>query len=190
MKFGFDIDDTLINLREHAFNIYNKNLKQNVPINVFHQLNRVEIHEPFGLSDEQGKEMWNSSLEEIYYTSCPPFPNAVETLQQLDEQGHEIYYITARPKAHGERTMAWLKQQGFPVHDDRFFYGMQDNEKVQIIKTLQLDYYFDDKPEVLKTLINEPSKVFVKDQTYNRHLDIPRIVNWTELEEIIKKAAI
>lgn len=190
MKFGFDIDDTLINLREHAFNIYNKNLKQNIPIDVFHKLNRVEIHEPFGLSEEQGKEMWNTSLEEIYYTSCPPFPNAVETLQQLDKQGHEIYYITARPKAHGERTKEWLKQQGFPVHDDRFYYGMQDDEKVQIIKKIKLDYYFDDKPEVLNTLINETSKVFVKDQSYNRHLDIPRIVNWTELNEIIKKAAI
>lgn len=190
MKFGFDIDDTLINLREHAFNIYNKNLKQNIPIDVFHKLNRVEIHEPFGLSEEQGKEMWNTSLEEIYYTSCPPFPNAVETLQQLDKQGHEIYYITARPKAHGERTKEWFKQQGFPVHDDRFYYGMQDDEKVQIIKKIKLDYYFDDKPEVLNTLINETSKVFVKDQSYNRHLDIPRIVNWTELNEISKKAAI
>lgn len=190
MKFGFDIDDTLINLREHAFHIYNKNLKQNIPIHEFHQLKRVEIHEPFGLTDEQGKEMWNSSLEEIYYTSCPPFPAAVETLQQLEEQGHEIYYITARPKAHGERTKEWLTQQGFPVHDDKFYYGMQDDEKIHIIKKLNLDYYFDDKPEVLNTLINEPSKVFVKDQSYNRHFDIPRIVNWTELNEIIKKAAI
>ena len=30
MKFGFDIDDTLINLREHAFNLYNKKLEKNV----------------------------------------------------------------------------------------------------------------------------------------------------------------
>ncbi len=28
MKFGFDIDDTLINLREHAFHIYNKKLNK------------------------------------------------------------------------------------------------------------------------------------------------------------------
>ena len=35
MRFGFDIDDTLINLREHAFNIYNKKLNQNVPIDIF-----------------------------------------------------------------------------------------------------------------------------------------------------------
>lgn len=186
MKFGFDIDDTLINLREHAFNLYNQKMKQNVPIDVFHGLNRVEIHEPFGLTDEQGKEMWNRSLEEVYHTNCPPFPNAVETLQELEKQGHEIYYITSRPKEHGERTKEWLKERGFPVRDDRFFYGMQDNEKVNIIKELKLDYYFDDKPDVLNTLLNESLKVYIKDQSYNRHLELPRIVDWTELNEIIK----
>ncbi|MDQ0199029.1 5' nucleotidase, NT5C type [Neobacillus ginsengisoli] len=185
MKFGFDIDDTLINLREHAFHIYNKKLGKNIELDAFHALQKVEIHEPFGLSDEQGKEMWNSSLEEIYYTSCPPFPNAVETLQELAKQGHEIYYITARPKEHGERTKDWLKEQGFPVQDERFFYGMQDHEKIQIIKKLKLDYYFDDKPEVLNTLLNESLKIFVKDQSYNRHLTIPRILHWTDIKEII-----
>ena len=73
MKFGFDIDDTLINLREYAFNLYNKKLGKNVALDVFQELKRVEIHEAFGLTDEQGSDMWNSSLEEIYYTSCPAF---------------------------------------------------------------------------------------------------------------------
>lgn len=186
MRFGFDIDDTLINLREHAFNIYNKKLNKNVALDLFHSLKRVEIHEPFGLTDEQGKEMWNSSLEEIYYTTCPAFPNAIETLQELEQQGHEIYYITARPKEHGERTKKWLKEQGFPVRDDRFFYGMQDSEKMEIIKGLELDYYFDDKPAVLDTLSLDSLKVLVKDQSYNRHLNLPRISNWTELGEMIK----
>lgn len=188
MKFGFDIDDTLINLREHAFNIYNQRLNQNVPIEVFHNLKRVEIHEPFGLTDEQGKEMWRNSLEEIYYTSCPAFPDAVETLQELVKKGHEIYYITARPKEHGERTKKWLIENGFPVHDGRFFYGMQDHEKVEIIKKLELDYYFDDKPEVLNTLLNESIKIFLRDQSYNRHMNLPRVVNWSDLEETIEDA--
>ncbi|OLS37217.1 HAD family acid phosphatase [Bacillus sp. MRMR6] len=189
MRLGFDIDDTLIDLRQHAFHIYNKNLGKKVPTEVFHELTRVEIHEPFGLTEEEGRAMWNSSLEEVYYTSCPPFPNAIETLQDLNQQGHEIFYITSRPKEHGERTKEWMKSQGFPVNDERFFYGMQDHEKVQIIKNLQLDYYFDDKPGVLNTLLDEPkTKVFMRDQSYNRNLKFPRIVEWTELKQIIKNS--
>jgi uncharacterized protein len=187
MKFGFDIDDTLISLREHAFHIYNKNLKQNLALDIFHEIKKVEIHEPFGLTAEQGSEMWNSSLEEIYFTACPPYPNAVATLQELNEQGHEIYYITARPGEHGKRTKEWLKEQGFPVEDDRFFCGMKDQEKVKIIQELQLDYYFDDKPEVLNTLSADSLKVYVMNQPYNLHLKIPRITNWSELKEIIQK---
>ncbi|WP_338447855.1 HAD family acid phosphatase [Niallia oryzisoli] len=186
MKFGFDIDDTLINLREHAFHIYNKRLKQNISLDDFHALKRVEIHEPFGLTDEEGKEMWNNTLEEIYYTNCPPFPDAVDTLNQLVNEGHEIYYITSRPKEHGERTKAWMKEQGFPVQDDHFFYGMQDDEKVNIIQELQLDYYFDDKPAVLNTLSNDAVKVIVKDQSYNRDISLTRLINWTDLQCILK----
>ena len=185
MKFGFDIDDTLINLREHAFNLYNKKLGKNVGLDVFQELKRVEIHEVFGLTDDQGSDMWNSSLEEIYYTSCPPFPDAIDTLQELVNKGHEIYYITSRPKEHGERTKNWMIENGFPVQNDRFFYGMQDDEKVHIIQELQLDYYFDDKPAVLMTLNNEKLKVIVKDQSYNRHLDILRLKHWSELKELL-----
>ncbi len=57
MKFGFDIDDTLINLRQHAFNLYNKKLKKNIPLESFHALATVEIHEPFGLTAIEGKQL-------------------------------------------------------------------------------------------------------------------------------------
>ncbi|PAD37744.1 HAD family acid phosphatase [Terribacillus sp. 7520-G] len=187
MKFGFDIDDTLINLREHAFHIYNRKLNQKIPIEAFHELERVEIHEPFGLTDEQGSQMWNATLEEIYYTACPPFPDAVELLQELEQGGHEIYYITSRPKEHRERTMDWLRDTGFPVKENQFFCGMKDQEKVHIIKELGLDYYFDDKPDVLHTLLEESAtKVFVKDQSYNRLVTLPRIVDLSEIKKIIR----
>ncbi|MEI3597989.1 MULTISPECIES: 5' nucleotidase, NT5C type [unclassified Oceanobacillus] len=186
MKFGFDIDDTLINLREHAFRIYTKRLKQDLSLETFKGINRVEIHEPFGLTDAEGKEMWTHSLEEIYYTDCPAFPGARETLLDLAEEGHEIYYITARPKEHGIRTREWMKEKGFPITDDRFFYGMQDEEKVKIIEELELDYYVDDKPAVLKTLLHTPIQLIVKDQSYNKDLEMERLIDWDDFKSMIK----
>ncbi|WP_242143156.1 MULTISPECIES: 5' nucleotidase, NT5C type [unclassified Bacillus cereus group] len=187
MKFGFDIDDTLIDLRQHAFHLYNKKLNKEVGLDVFHSLKTIEIHEAFDMNSEEGSQMWNSLLHEIYYTSCSPFPYAVETLQELERQGHEVYYITARPKEHGEQTKKWLMDNGFPVHEDRFYYGMKDEEKVQIIQEIGLDYFFDDKPAVLETLIGKSIKVYVKNASYNQHVNIPRITSWIELEDIIKK---
>ncbi|HJV31769.1 MAG TPA: HAD family acid phosphatase [Bacillales bacterium] len=187
MKFGFDIDDTLINLREHAFHLYNKKLNKHIELDVFHSLKTLEIHEPFGLTAEEGGKMWNSLLEEIYYTNCPSFPFATEMLHELENNGHEVYYITARTKDNGERTKKWLIENGFPVHDDRFFYGMNDEEKVHIIEELGLDYFFDDKPAVLETLVDKSVRIFAKSNPYNQHLDIPRISDWVELRKIMNE---
>ncbi|WP_085993589.1 5' nucleotidase, NT5C type [Oceanobacillus senegalensis] len=187
MKIGFDIDDTLINLREHAFHIYNKKLNKNLDLSIFRNIKRVEIHEPFGLNDEEGNKMWKSSLEEIYYSDCPPFNGAVETLNKLDKEGHEIFYITARPKEHGKRSMDWLKKQGFPVQEERFYYGMQDDEKVHIIQDLDLDYYIDDKPAILETLKNGRTTLLIKDQPYNKDkCDITRIMDWNDFYQLIQ----
>jgi len=186
MRFGFDIDDTLINLRQHAFHIYNRKFDKNLGPDIFEKIDRVEIHEPFGLTDEEGQAMWNDLIEEILFTDCPPFPGAIETLNELEEAGHEIYYVTARFKENGEKTKKWLKDAGFPVKKENFFCGMKDEEKLHTIKDLKLDYYVDDKPAVLNTLRGHPVKLLVKDQTYNRNLThIPRIVDWKQFKDLI-----
>lgn len=178
MRFGFDIDDTLINVREQAFHIYNKKLNKQVPIEELYKIERLEIHEPFGMNDDEGGQMWRSTEEEIYFSDIQPFPGALEFLQRLVEKGHEIFYITARSKRHGDRTKQWLRDKGFPVEDDHFFWGMKDEEKINFIKKLKLDYYFDDSPYVLKTLLEESVQVFIKDQTYNRAINLPRFESW------------
>lgn len=186
MKFGFDIDDTLINLREHAFHLYNKKLGKEVGLEVFRALKTVEIHEAFDLTAEQGSHMWSSSLEDIYFTDCPIFEHALETLQQLETDGHEIYFITSRPKQYCERTREWMKEKGFPVQDERFYCGMQDIEKIDTIKSLQLDYYFDDKPAVLLTIQDVHTKAVVINQSYNQGVNLPRLFSWAEFKSFIK----
>ncbi|WP_332651833.1 5' nucleotidase, NT5C type [Lysinibacillus sp. 54212] len=185
MKFGFDIDDTLINLREHAFHLYNRKLNKSLGLEIFQALPTVEIHAPFTLTNEQGRQMWQDSMEEIYFTDCPTYENAVQTLQSLAADGHEVYYITSRPKHYCQQTSEWVKAQGFPVVDERFFCGMADHEKIEIIQYLQLDYYVDDKPAVLETLAEIGTKVIVKDQSYNQHVNLPRLVHWADFKTFL-----
>ncbi|GGD57809.1 5' nucleotidase, NT5C type [Paenibacillus nasutitermitis] len=185
MRFGFDIDDTLINLREHAFHVYNRKLNKQIGLEQFQDLNKIPIHDLFGMTMEEGKLMWNTHREEIYYSACPPFPNAIEVLHELVRRGHEVYYITARTSEHCERTSSWLVQAGFPVKEGHFFCGMSDTQKVHIIQELELDYYFDDKPAVLETLTELSINIYAKDSSYNRHIDIPRIGCWNELIRLL-----
>lgn len=187
MKFGFDIDDTLINLREHAFHLYNKKLNQNVPLETYNELLTLEIHRSFGLSDQEGNKLWKDSLEEIYFTDCTPFPYAIEMVKELLKDGHEIYYITSRALEHCERTKKWIVNAGFPVPEGSFYCGMKDSEKITIILELGLDYYFDDKPAVLETLSGANVNVYAKNNSYNQHLPLQRIDCWSELRKIINK---
>jgi len=182
VNIGFDIDDTLINLREHAFHIYNTKLGKQVDIALFHQLKRVEIHELFGLNDEQGHHLWNSLVEEIYFSDCPAFEGAIEFVNRLEREGHAIFYITSRPKQYCQKTRNWLKEKGFPVVDRQFYCGMKDYEKVEIIKKLELDVYFDDKPAVLETLKSSNIHVYVKNQSYNEQVLFPRVYEWNNFQ--------
>ncbi|MEH6948671.1 HAD family acid phosphatase [Bacillus sp. JJ634] len=185
MKFGFDIDDTLIDLRGYAFQLYNQKLNQNVSLDVLQTINTLEIHKAFGLTGEEGGKLWNSLADEIYYSGCPIFEGALDMLQKLDREGHEIFYITARKKEHSERTKQWLIKHGFPFREDHFYCGMKDQEKIEIILDLQLDYYFDDKPAVLETLLEIPTKVYAKDNPYNQKVKVPRLKDWSELKDIL-----
>jgi uncharacterized protein len=187
VRFGFDIDDTLINLREYAFHLYNKKLEKNIDITAFKALKTLEIHESFGLTAEEGNKLWNDLSEEIYYSSCPPFEGAIEALHELVSEGHDVYYITARNPEHSERTKQWLIDHGFPVRDGNFYCGMKDAEKINTILKLKLDYYFDDKPAVLETLLEVPVKVYAINNSYNQSLDIPRLNSWSELKDILNK---
>ena len=187
MKFGFDIDDTLIDLRRHAFHLYNKKLNKMIAEDLFEKIPTVEIHEAFGMTSEEGSKMWNDSMEDIYFTDCPSYEGAKEVLQALADEGHEIYYITSRPKGYCEQTREWVKAQGFPVVDERFFCGMKDHEKIDIIKKLQLDVYVDDKPAVLNTLTGTNTKVIVKNQSYNQGIECTRLLNWREFHALIEQ---
>lgn len=186
MKFGFDIDDTLIDLRRYAFQLYNNKLQKNVGMDIFDTIQTVEIHEAFGLTSEQGGQMWKDSMQDIYFNNCPSFEGAKEMLNALAQEGHEIYYITSRPKHFCTQTREWVKAQGFPVVDERFYCGMQDSEKIDIIKKLELDVYVDDKPAVLNTLAGTSTKVIVKNQSYNQQVDYTRLFEWHEFRTILK----
>lgn len=186
MRLGFDIDDTLIDLRQHAFHLYNKKLNKNISLAVFNEIPTVEIHSPFGLTNEEGGQMWKDSMEEIYFTNCPAFPDALNVLNELEAEGHEIFYITSRPKHFCGKTREWVKEQGFPVKDENFFCGMADHEKIDTIRSLNLDFYIDDKPKVLATLLGIETKLLIKDQSYNRDEKYTRLKNWSDFKNIIK----
>ncbi len=48
--------------------------------------------------------------------TCPPFPDALATLNRWYDKGHRICFFTSRTEEHREVTEEWLKKHGFKYH--------------------------------------------------------------------------
>ena len=48
--------------------------------------------------------------------TCQPFPDALETINKLYDEGHQICFITSRTEDLKEITAEWLNRHGFKYH--------------------------------------------------------------------------
>lgn len=48
--------------------------------------------------------------------TCPPFPDALATLNRWYDKGHRICFFTSRTEEHRKVTEEWLKKHGFKYH--------------------------------------------------------------------------
>lgn len=178
MRLGIDIDGTIKYTHSAAIKLYNEELNMNVKeedvITYF-------LDEPFGLTSKEGRKMWRR-LEARIYTTAIPLENSSESLQQLEEEGHEIYYITARPgfKRIREVTEDWLLKHHFPYKKENLFMSSQNKSKVAIANNIHL--VFEDDPCHIDNLVANGVPTVIVDCPYNRLIskDIPRIKDWNE----------
>ena len=121
-------------------------------------------------------------LEHRIFRSMPPVPGAADALWRLSDAGvwiriitHRIYGNWGHAVAVGD-TVAWLDNVGIPYRDLCFL-----GAKPQV----EADCYIDDAPHNVEALRATGAYVIVFDQLYNRHLDGPRAVDWSDVEEIV-----
>ena len=48
--------------------------------------------------------------------TCLPFPDALETINQWYDEGHQICFFTSRTEEHRDVTEKWLNKHGFKYH--------------------------------------------------------------------------
>lgn len=48
--------------------------------------------------------------------TCAPFPDALKTINQWYDQGHQICFFTSRTEEHRSVTERWLTKNGFKFH--------------------------------------------------------------------------
>ncbi|MGD9677251.1 MAG: hypothetical protein AB7V16_02640 [Vulcanibacillus sp.] len=178
MRLGIDIDGTIKYTHSAAIKLYNEELNMNVREE---EVVTYFLDEPFGLTSDEGRKMWRR-LESRIYTIAIPLENSSESLQQLEEEGHEIFYITARPglKKIREVTEYWLQKYHFPYKKENLFMSSQNKGKIAIENNIHL--FFEDDPNHIDNLVANGVPTVIVDCPYNRlsSKDIPRIKDWIE----------
>lgn len=116
--------------------------------------------------------------------------NTAQALKNLSNAGHHITLVTSR--FHGipelklhkkiivQNTMECLDWHSI-YYDDVCF--LEDKSKVDC------DIYLDDAPHNIKNLKDTGYFTVIFDQLYNRHLDGPRVLDFSEFETMVNKLA-
>lgn len=187
MKIGIDIDDTISDTYEISFAYAQKytieelgrtgEIKENVSA---HHMYLKSMHD---WDDEEEMNFWYKYYGEILQ-SIKPFTFAVETINQLKEEGHKIVLITARWPEPGcdveGLTLEWLQKNG--IQYDDFVANAQDKAKVALEK--KLDLFIDDSFKNCQGVANVGVKTFLMNTRTNQGLNdekITRVYSWPDI---------
>lgn len=124
--------------------------------------------------------------EDRIFATMPPIDGVTDALWRLSDAGIHIRVITHRLYVNWGHasavadTVGWLDEHRIPYRDICFLGNKPD---------VGADAYIDDGPHNIIQLRDAGFNAIVFDQPYNRHLDGPRVSNWTELEDMIMTMA-
>jgi uncharacterized HAD superfamily protein len=126
----------------------------------------------WGMSEEEVKAMWLGIMaDENFWYNEPALLGAKDLQYALDRNGDDGYtfdpiYITSRPgNTAFSQTYDWLDYHGLLPGT-----VIVSSKKGDLVKTLNIDYYVDDKLEnCLDVFEKTGRKPYLLDYPYNRH---------------------
>jgi len=141
----------------------------------------------WGIDEYGGYEMLHrfSVIQRNLFRDMKPIEDAPSTLRKLSRRGIRIRIITHRlflkysHKATINQTVEWLDYWDIPYWDLCF---MNDKGAVGA------NVYIDDTPSNVLRLRELGCNTIVFSNSTNRHIEGPRVSNWTEAESLIMEA--
>lgn len=206
-RIACDIDDTLYSFTDEAREVLSEMVDEDER---YHEqlknalyANWDQWRTPYELCgfDENRDSLWLEVIRRCHdderILAQTPFPGAVETLQDLDKEGHQFVYISNRATETYEATFQWLEEQGFPTDPLKHELVITSGPKGPYVE--QCQYMIDDRARNVldfiydyewyeKTRYRIPlreRKAFVRVAGYNNGLtDVKRLYlghTWTAL---------
>lgn len=174
MRIGIDIDNTIVDTRKSVFKYKRKS--------------KFKHNKGYYLewSKKEQEEFLKEYVEEIQkHAEVKEY--AKEAIDLLKEMGHDIVIITYRDNLLSNKTkkntMQYLKEH--TIYYDEIVFGAFNKGKV--CKEKHIDLLIDDSLENIKSAVQVGISVLVYPMFYNKNTKYPRVKNWKEVLQHVKK---
>ena len=182
MRLGIDLDGVVFPFAEN-FRNYCWQVGAFIPENA--TIDKWDFFLDWGMSVQEFVRLCNEGVDEGYiFMREDPYPDAVETLRELMDEGHTVHIITHRMFGNNNKSMCntalWLAEHDVPFTSVTF---AED-------KTFaQMDVLLDDRVENYWASVNAGIPALLFDRPWNEHdKDASRVFGWQEFAKWVDES--
>lgn len=180
---GVDIDGVITDESHPNDNIWHHELCQYLGQNIKRIKDSYHLDQAYDLPLGLINAFLEQELTNIYH-KVRPLTGAIETLQELAEQGFKVILITARHDEHRSITEEWLHRHQIPysalLHDD-------DKAPRAVQRNIKL--FIEDNAHNAEQISEKNIPVLLMNKYHNKYLSenekIIRVDTWSKIREFI-----
>ena len=183
MNIGFDIDDTLTDVKEYNKIMAQKYFKQTGKNFKIKYSNTSYIKKMYNWSTYEFNEFW-TKMKAQFLKNIPVKKDARNVLKTLKKQGHKIFIISRRFTNNPyNRSADWLHSNKIPYDELIVNAGM----KVEACKRSNIDLFLDDDILTCDGLNRNNIKAYVLNNefNYNKKSKSPRVNSFKEFLQVV-----
>ena len=198
MNIYVDFDDCLCETARYFSTLVKELYGLDIP---YEKIRYFNLQKSFSLSDEEYDKMMIYGHRPEVLLSYEETPDAIKTVNDWLDEGHDVKIITGRPFSAYEASRTWLNEHGLERVNlyclnkygrDNFIKGSTFSLELEDYYKMHFDYAVEDSPSAFKFFEHLPDlKIMVFDRPWNQECEFPnanykRCYNWKIIRDNLK----
>lgn len=179
---AFDIDGTVVNFTKSFIEIAEK--RHGITGFTSNDILTYHIEDHMDLPKKETYEIVNFILENPFESNLEFFPDAKEILEEIMEDRMVIFISNRHVNV---PIIEWF-QASFNSTNFRVYTVSNPENKLEVLQSLKIEYYFDDRLETCELLNISGLKPILYAQPWNRiNTKIPTVFDWNEIKDLLMR---
>lgn len=176
-SIGIDLDGVTVNYMPVLIQELNRIYKTNIQ---YEDVKKFNFEPDFGIPEGAiGKIVCRHARRGVFKT-LPAIDDAVNTINELNEEGFRIYIVSSREKEATMDSIDWLDRNGVS-----FDVAIFSKDKGHYCKRFGIDYLVDDHVKFCRQAQEAGTTPILFGQPWNEESDIMRFETWREIKQYL-----